>query len=1239
MTAGDIVTRFVADLSGFSGGISRATRMASSFASTVGGHVRSVGSHFVNMGNSVLGSIKSVGQWLFFSKQVASTAMGIVSGFFAQNAAMEQTRVAFGGLLGSGRAADTMLRNLQKFAAATPFEFPELAKDSQMLLGMGVAARDVIPWMTAIGDAAAGVGAGSEGVEQVTRALGQMQAKGKVSGDEMMQLTEAGIPAWKILADSMHLSVAQVQNLSQQGKLGQGAINALVVGMERMYGGQMANQAMTFNGLMSTLKDNITMAFMAFAGPLFSQAKGALSSLTTLAGSPAFANFAKTMGETVGNALATAVRWLTELYSRLAANGTFQDFVQIAQNLGSILTGVVNGALLLLGVNLGNVGASGKGASDSTAGVANAIKQISDVIAGVTGFMSQLAGLFADSGVKGAIFRDVLIVIAGSLLAIKVINFAAAMIALLAPLPGIIAGFIGWAGAAWAAAAGMIAATWPILAIIAGVALLAAGIYLLIKNWGAVVAFLSSVWGGFVSWLNGTLSAIGGWFTARWNEISTFTVSVWNGIVTFLRGLWNTIVQVVTVGIRFVAAVMTGGSSEVVIGVISNWTQIRDTIMNIVNGIVGWIGARFNDFYNAVIKPLLPLVAWFNSLFETIGQIILKLVSIAVGYIQQKFNEAHTFIVSIWTTISNFLASIWDTIYSAIARVVTRLGSELANQWAIIQRGATIVWSAISTFLRSIWDTIYNAIFSVVRHLVSELANQWSIIQRGATIIWSAISLFLSQVWTTIYNTIATALNHLAGELLRQWNSIRDTAISIWTAITTWLTSQWNTLVTRATDFVNRIRDGLTAGFTRIRDTVTAIWRGFINGLIDTINGGISAVNRFANGIADGINAVAAALGVTSRVGHINIGLIPHLASGTDFFSGGPAIVGERGQELGLIGRSLVMLGTRGPTLTNLPRGTQVLPADKTQKVVQRGVTPHRIPGFAGGIGDLLGTVFNWVTQGVGSIAGGFLKQFNLNLALPGAFGDIAGGILNKVKGWLGDGINALITKAFGSAMFTGNLPTMVQRGMFLLPPGGGFHAPVWYNASGLHQGYDLQFPQGSPLREVLGGRVLPATGWKPWGGEIDVQLVNGLWERYLHLSAIFAKAGQVVRRGDLIGLTGGGTPASGFGYWSTGAHLHIQYDPGNYGMGIDPLRVWAAFGQFAPFKFARGGVIREPVAGIGLRSGAGYSFGENGPETVTPGTGRPVVFVLNIDGREFVRQVVGPNLQDEYRLYMKGGR
>src|SRR6266571_1497474 len=89
-----------------------------------------------------------------------------ISGFTDGIRNMEQSRVAFAGLLGSGQAADAMLRQLWNFAATTPFEFPELVQSTQQLLGMGFAARDVIPVLTAVGDAAAGVGRGKEGVDR-----------------------------------------------------------------------------------------------------------------------------------------------------------------------------------------------------------------------------------------------------------------------------------------------------------------------------------------------------------------------------------------------------------------------------------------------------------------------------------------------------------------------------------------------------------------------------------------------------------------------------------------------------------------------------------------------------------------------------------------------------------------------------------------------------------------------------------------------------------------------------------------------------------------------------------------------------------------------------------------------------------------------------------------------------------------------------------------------------------------
>jgi superfamily I DNA/RNA helicase/murein DD-endopeptidase MepM/ murein hydrolase activator NlpD len=148
------------------------------------------------------------------------------------------------------------------------------------------------------------------------------------------------------------------------------------------------------------------------------------------------------------------------------------------------------------------------------------------------------------------------------------------------------------------------------------------------------------------------------------------------------------------------------------------------------------------------------------------------------------------------------------------------------------------------------------------------------------------------------------------------------------------------------------------------------------------------------------------------------------------------------------------------------------------------------------------------------------------------------------------------------------------------------FMTPMWY---GPHEGVDFAAAQGSSLSEFIGGRV-KSVGFYPWGGEIDVEIPGGYTERYLHLSQIGVAAGQKVKKGQHIGLTGGGTPQSGYGYWSHGSHLHTQIDEGNINAGVDPWPIWAAFGDRDLIPYI-GGV----VATSGLNSFTNQSSGNTG--------------------------------------------
>lgn len=170
----------------------------------------------------------------------------------------ESTQVAFTNMLGSAEKATALTKDLQEFAAKTPFDFKGLAQSSQKLLAFGFTAEQIIPTMTAIGDAASGLGGSQEIINRITLALGQMAAKGRVQSDEMLQLTEAGIPAWQMLADTIGTSIPEAMDKVKQGAVdAQTGLVALTTGMEQRFGGMMEEQSKTIAGSWSNLMDSM----------------------------------------------------------------------------------------------------------------------------------------------------------------------------------------------------------------------------------------------------------------------------------------------------------------------------------------------------------------------------------------------------------------------------------------------------------------------------------------------------------------------------------------------------------------------------------------------------------------------------------------------------------------------------------------------------------------------------------------------------------------------------------------------------------------------------------------------------------------------------------------------------------------------------------------------------------------------------------------------------------------------
>ncbi|WP_370863440.1 tape measure protein [Phascolarctobacterium faecium] len=152
----------------------------------------------------------------------------------------------------------TFWQNWKGLPLVPPFELPGLLDASKRMLAFGFSAQQVIPILTAVGDSAAALGMGQEGINRLTMAIGQMQAKGKVSAEEMLQLAEAGVPAWQMLADAMGKSIPEAMKLAEKGAIDSATgIQAIVSGMNSKFGGMMKDQATTINGMLSNIKDSV----------------------------------------------------------------------------------------------------------------------------------------------------------------------------------------------------------------------------------------------------------------------------------------------------------------------------------------------------------------------------------------------------------------------------------------------------------------------------------------------------------------------------------------------------------------------------------------------------------------------------------------------------------------------------------------------------------------------------------------------------------------------------------------------------------------------------------------------------------------------------------------------------------------------------------------------------------------------------------------------------------------------
>lgn len=190
----------------------------------------------------------------FFTLQKAKDFIGEV---YEVRSEIEKLETSFRILVGDKAKADALFASIRKFAVETPMQLKDLAGAAQTMMGFGIATEDVMENLKALGNVVMG---DSQKFQSLALAFSQMSATGKLMGQDLLQMINAGFNPLDQMAKTTGKSIAELKE-----EMSQGAISADMVRQAFI---DATSEGGKFNGMLEAQSKNLAGAYSNLQGAI-----------------------------------------------------------------------------------------------------------------------------------------------------------------------------------------------------------------------------------------------------------------------------------------------------------------------------------------------------------------------------------------------------------------------------------------------------------------------------------------------------------------------------------------------------------------------------------------------------------------------------------------------------------------------------------------------------------------------------------------------------------------------------------------------------------------------------------------------------------------------------------------------------------------------------------------------------------------------------------------------------------
>lgn len=593
-------------ITGDASGLEKAAQTAQSKLSTIGKGIGEVGQGLTNkITKPALGA--------------ATAVAGITIGKgFSRMIEIDNARAKLQAL---GMDADAIKDSARLAVEDTAFSLNKAMTTAASAAAAGIQpGEQMTKYLTAIADAAAVAGTD---MDEMGAIFNKVATNGKISAEEINQLSDRGIPAVQLLAKATGKSMEEVREAISNGEIGVEELQeAIEIGMPeaaKAIGSSTISGAFSnFNAAIARVGENLIGSAdkgNTFAGrllPLLNAINGAMGLVETKASE---------LGAKLAESVGPPMDKLTDLIQRFAEGEVKIDAAKAKiAALGSVASVALGPAMV--GVSKGIAAFDKLKGAVGTLG--NIFGKSSGQILKMGGIIGLVVAAFAIAYTRSESFRDavngLVSAIGGALLSVfkalsPIIQTAFGLFAELATTLGTalapaiqqISPIISRIGTALA---GVLSVLSPIIAFVAGIAVKIISFLMPIVTFitatlVGVIRGAITVITGIINAIVGVVTAMGSQLTSIWNAIKATASSVWNGIKTTAATIWNAIKTAVTTPINTAKTL------------VNNAINTIKSIMGF-SGLLGKVQGIFNSIKSAITGPI-------ESAKEKIGDIITKI--------------------------------------------------------------------------------------------------------------------------------------------------------------------------------------------------------------------------------------------------------------------------------------------------------------------------------------------------------------------------------------------------------------------------------------------------------------------------------------------------------------------------------------------------------------------------------------------------------------------------------------